>query len=169
MSGNPAVYGQRRFEHLDYNEAVAQAEIATTAIGTNQITDSAVTAAKMATAAKRHFISIDTGTSAYLPVSHISGPFTDSYDLLQLGVSLYGNPGATLVVNVKSGTGYDTLGTLPSRSSGVLRVNSGTADYVQLATRTLSGTLTAGHVLLVDVTAGTAINKYGLLVQMTKA
>jgi len=51
MVGNPGVYGQRRFERLDYAEGVSRAEIATTAISTNQLKDEAVTAAKLATTA----------------------------------------------------------------------------------------------------------------------
>ncbi|MCD6149006.1 hypothetical protein J7J18_06570 [bacterium] len=35
--GNPGVYGQRKFERLDYDEAISRSEIATTAVSPDQV------------------------------------------------------------------------------------------------------------------------------------
>jgi len=155
--GNPGVYGQRRFERLDYPEGIAQAEIATTAIGTNQLKDGAVTAAKMDTTPRTRQIVVQLGAggaSFYLGKPHT--------EITIKSVKVFGSIGAATT----STTAYLTVSLKKASSGGAttaaidtVTLTATTANLVkEVSTTGLDATIAATQGLYVVAGATTLVD-----------
>ena len=157
MVGNPGVYGKKRFERLDYAESIDETELATTAVDTDQLTDGAVTTAKLATASKTEQIYIQlgaAGTSVLLPKPSIDITLTEARLFASLGTATTGTPGSLTISLVEASSAFGTTTTL----SADLTITGTTASLLLEDATTLTASIGATQAVLVVAGATTLVD-----------
>lgn len=156
--GNSAVYGQRKFENLDYDEGVARADIATTAVNTTRLKDGAVTTAKTEAELKTGQIIVQLGAGGG---THYLNKPAHAITLTKLEV--FGSvAGATststagLTVTLKSAdAGGATTATV---AGGVATLTATTSTLVKSVSEALSASIAATKGLYIVAGATTAVD-----------
>lgn len=168
MSGNPGVYGKKRFERLDYAESISEEELATTAVDTNQINTGAVTTAKLATGAKTEQIYVQLGAAGktiFIPKPPIDITLTNIRMFASVGAAAAGTAATLTAALVEASAGFGTTTTL----CGDVIITSTTSHEMAEATSSLTASIGSTQALMIVAQATTLVDdEAGIIISYTK-